>query len=102
VGSLAAVSNYKAKASHEPHPNTVRMLWSAVAGDIGKSGRNHTAAVKLLEEIAVSLGNPLSWSRAARAMGVGSNNTARKYVEFLSESFSLLTVFFWDLSGGTL
>lgn len=101
-GFPAAVSDYEATPNRQPHPNTVRMLWSAVAGDIAKSGRNQTAAAKLLEEVAVSLGNPLKWSGAARAMGVGSNNTAREYVEFLSESFSLLTVFFWDLSGGTL
>ncbi len=101
-GFPAAVGDHKASPSRRPHPNTVRMLWSAIAGDIVKSGRNQTAAAKLLEEIAVSLGNPLKWSGAARAMGVGSNNTAREYVEFLSESFSLLTVFFWDLAGGTL
>jgi predicted AAA+ superfamily ATPase len=101
-GFPAAVGDYKALPTRRPDPNTVRMLWSAIAGDIARSGRNQTAATKLLEEIAVTLGNPLKWSSAARAMGVGSNNTAREYVEFLSESFSLLTVFFWDLAGGSL
>ena len=61
------------------------MLWSAIAGDMARAGRNQTTAAKLLEEIATSLGNPLKWSGAARAMGVGSNNTAREYGEFLSE-----------------
>lgn len=101
-GFPAAVADYRVSPTRRPQPDTVRMLWSTIAGDIAKSGRNQTAAAKLLEEIAVSLGNPLKWSGAARAMGVGSNNTARAYVEFLSESFSLLTVFFWDLGGGAL
>ena len=78
------------------------MLWAAIAGDIAKSGRDQSATAKLLEEVPVALGNPLKWHGAAKAMGMASNHTAREYVEFLSEAFSLLTVFFWDLSGGAL
>jgi uncharacterized protein len=101
-GFPAAIRDYRSASDHRPQPQAVRMLWAAIAGDIARSGRDQTAAVKLLEEVAVALGNPLKWDGAARAMGMASNHTAREYVEFLSETFSLLTVFFWDLSGGTL
>ncbi len=78
------------------------MLWNVVAGDVARSGLDQRAAVKLLEEVAVSLGNPLRWTAAARAMGMASGRTAREYVGFMAASFVLLTVYFWDLSGGSL
>lgn len=101
-GFPAAVKDYVASPDRRPDPDTTRMLWSVVAGDIAGSGRDQTAALKLLEEVGVSLGNPLKWEGTARAMGMASHHTAREYVAFLSETFSLLTVFFWDLSGDTL
>ncbi len=101
-GFPAAVNDYRAMPERRPQPQTVRMLWSAIAGDIARSGRDQTAAAKLLEEVAVSLGSHLKWDGAAKAMGMASGNTAREYVEYLSEAFSLLTVFFWDLSGKSL
>ena len=101
-GFPAAVSDHRASQSGGVQPQTVRMLWSAVAGDIARSGRDQTAAAKLLEEVAISLGNPLKWVGAARAMGMESHHSAREYVEYLSEGFALLTVFFWDLAGGSL
>jgi uncharacterized protein len=101
-GFPAAIRDYKSSPDRLPQPQTVRMLWTAIAGDIAKSGRDQTAAAKLLEEVAVALGNPLTWQGAAKAMGMASNHTAREYVEFLSEAFALLTVFFWDMSGGAL
>jgi uncharacterized protein len=101
-GFPAAIHDYASSPDRRPQPQSVRMLWYAIAGDIARSGRDQTAAVKLLEEVAIALGNPLKWDGAAKAMGMASNHTAREYVEFLSASFSLLTVFFWDLSGGSL
>jgi hypothetical protein len=101
-GFPAAISDYRSTRNRQPRSQTVRMLWTVIAGDIAKSGRNQTATAKLLEEVAVALGSPLKWTGAAKAMGMASNHTAREYVEFLSEAFSLLTVFFWDLSGGAL
>jgi predicted AAA+ superfamily ATPase len=101
-GFPAAIRDYRSSSDRRPQPETVRMLWTVIAGDIARSGRDQTAAAKLLEEVALALGNPLKWASAARAMGMGSNNTAREYVEYLSDSFALLTVFFWDLSGGAL
>ncbi|MEX2466747.1 MAG: hypothetical protein WD995_07535, partial [Gemmatimonadota bacterium] len=101
-GFPAAIRDSLESPDRRPQASTIRMLWSVIAGDIASSGRNQTAAVKLLEEVAVSLGNPLKWEGAAKAMGMASHHSARQYVEFLSESFSLLTVFFWDLSGDTL
>jgi uncharacterized protein len=101
-GFPAAIHDYRSAPDRRPRPQSIRMLWTAIAGDIAKSGRDQTAAVKLLEEVAVALGNPLKWVGAAKAMGMASHHTAREYVEFLSEAFTLLTVFFWDLSGGAL
>ena len=101
-GFPAAVGDYRVSGTPQATPQTLRMLWSAIAGDVAKSGRDQTAAAKLLEEVGVSLGNPLKWAGASKAMGMASNHTAREYVEFLSAAFALLTVFFWDLSGGTL
>jgi predicted AAA+ superfamily ATPase len=101
-GFPAAIRDYRSSREGRPGPETIRMLWAAIAGDIAKSGRDQTAAAKLLEEVAVALGTPLKWDGTAKAMGMASNHTAREYVEFLSEAFSLLTVFFWDLSGGAL
>ncbi len=101
-GFPAAIHDYRSSSDARPQPETVRMLWTTIAGDIAKSGRDQTAAAKLLEEVAVTLGNPLKWQGAAKAMGMASHHTAREYVEFLSEAFSLLTVFFWDPSGGAL
>jgi uncharacterized protein len=101
-GFPAAIRNYRSSREPRPGPETIRMLWSAIAGDIARSGRDQIAAAKLLEEVAVALGTPLKWDGTAKAMGMASHHTARAYVEFLSEAFSLLTVFFWDLSGGAL
>lgn len=101
-GFPAAIRDYRTSPGAHPRQETVRMLWTAIAGDIARSGRDQTAAAKLLEEVAVALGNPLKWDGAAKAMGMASHHTARQYVEFLAEAFSLLTVFFWDLSGGAL
>ena len=81
------------------HPTTLDALWNAVAGDVSRAGRDQTAAAKLLEEVAVALGNPLKWEGAAKAMGMASGATAREYTELLGEAFTLLTVYFWDLSG---
>lgn len=101
-GFPAAIQDYARTRTPVASPATLKMLWSAIAGDVARSGRNQTAAVKLLEKVAVSLGSPLKWSGAAKAMGLSSHHSAREYVELLSESFALLTVYFWDLSGGTL
>jgi predicted AAA+ superfamily ATPase len=99
-GFPAAVRDYR--TTGKVQPQTLRMLWSAIAGDVARAGRDQTAAAKLLEEVAISLGTPLKWDGAAKSMGMASGHSAREYVEFLSASFSLLTVFFWDLSGGAL
>lgn len=101
-GFPAAIRDYRSSPERRPRPETARMLWTAIAGDIARSGRDQTATAKLLEEVAVALGNPLKWDGAAKAMGMASSHSAREYVEFLSEAFALLTVFFWDLSGGAL
>jgi len=102
-GFPASIRAYAARADPGADSNpALRMLWSAIAGDIARTGRDQTAAVKLLGEVGISLGSPLKWEGAARAMGMTSGATAREYVEFLSESFALLTVFLWDLSGRSL
>jgi predicted AAA+ superfamily ATPase len=100
-GYPAAVRDFLSAGEPVPRDNTVRIVWDIISGDIARSGRDPVAALKLLEEVAVCLGNPLKWTGAARAMGV-SDTTARQYVEHLAESFALLAVYYWDLAGGTL
>jgi predicted AAA+ superfamily ATPase len=56
-------------------------------------------AIKLLEEVTISLGSPFKWSGVANAMDVANPRTAREYVEYLAEAFLLLMVYHWDLSG---
>jgi hypothetical protein len=100
-GYPAAVRDFVATRQARVSDATYRALWDAVAGDIARSGRDAVAALKLLEEVGVSLGNPLKWTAAGKAMGV-SDVTARQYVEYLAESFALVTMYFWDLAGRTL
>lgn len=100
-GYPAAVRDFVATRQPRVSDATFRTLWDTIAGDIARSGRDPVAALKLLEEIAISLGNPLKWTSAGKAMGV-SDVTARQYVEYLAESFALLAMYFWDLGGKTL
>lgn len=101
-GFPAAVRDYMRGGSSGCEGPTIRILWSAIAGDVATRGRDQVAAAKLLEEVAVSLGSALKWEDAARAMGMAGGGTARAYVELLAESFALLAVHFWDLAGGSL
>ncbi|MFQ5537009.1 MAG: ATP-binding protein [Gemmatimonadota bacterium] len=82
-------------------PGALRILWDAVAGDVARSSRDPVAALKLLEEVVVSLGSPLKWTDAARSMDV-TLPTAKAYTTYLADSFVLLPVYFWDLAGGGL
>ncbi len=99
-GFPAAITDYLERGSVSE--STVNMLWSMVAGDVHQAGRDAVAALKLLERIGRSLGAPISWQALAEAMDAGSNNTAREYVKLLAESFTILAVYFWDLSDNSL
>ncbi len=81
---------------------TLQMLWDVISGDISRSMRDRTAALKLLQAVGESLGSPLSWLAASRAMGVASPHTARDYAEFLAEIFTLLTLYYWDIGDNSL
>lgn len=96
-GFPGAVSSWL--TSGEYPRETARTLWSIVANDVAKSGRDQISALKLLEEVGISLGGFIKWSGAAKAMDVKKHDTAREYVHLLSEAFMLLTVYFWDMSG---
>lgn len=78
---------------------TVRMLWDVIAGDIGAVRYDKAAALKLLEEVSVSLGAPLTWSHSSKAMGLSDPEAARNYAGRLAENFVLMSVYFWDVSG---
>lgn len=99
-GFPAAVSDHV--ATGDVTDRTVRTLWRTMSGDVAREGLDQTAAAKLLEQVSVSLGSRLAWTSAAEAMDVRSPKTAKRYAEHLAESFALLVVHFWDLSGGTL
>lgn len=81
---------------------TVRTVWDIIAGDVSKSGRDQTAALKLMQAVGTSLGSTMSWRGAARAMGFEAPATAKEYVELLAESFVLLAVYYWDIGRRTL
>lgn len=47
-GFPAAVQDYRTTGTSRARPETVRMLWSVMAGDVARAGRDQTAAAKLL------------------------------------------------------
>lgn len=102
-GYPAAVNDYLAgPAGGRVSAETVRMLWDVIAGDIGALRYDKAAALKLLEEVSISLGAPFAWSHASKAMGLNDPEAARGYTERLAENFVLLPVYFWDVSGSFL
>lgn len=101
-GFPAAVRDHVASKSRDVSPETLQSLWEIIAGDITKAKRDVFAAAKLVDAIGTGLGSPLAWQTAARAMGFESQVTAREYVEYLAESFALLTVYYWDISKHSL
>lgn len=97
-GFPAAIADHVARGtiSHE----TIATLWALIVHEIQQSGLDSRAALKLIERTGISLGSTLSWHSAAQAMDAGSHNTAQAYARALSESFILMTVYHWDMSGG--
>jgi len=95
-GFPAAIEDYLREG--EVTEDTVEMLWDIMAGDVQELGRSEVAVLKLLERVGRSLGAPLAWESLAEDMDV-SQPTARAYVEVLAQSFILLMVFAWDMSG---
>src|SRR5690606_6495603 len=79
-------------------PETVEMLWEIVAGDVRDLERSSISTLKLLERVGRSLGAPLAWQSLGEDMDV-SPPTARSYIELLSESFMLLTVYAYAMDG---
>lgn len=96
-GFLAAVRDFVVTGEPRARDTTVRTLWDTIAGDVARSGRDPVAVLKLLEEVGTSLGSPLKWTGAGKAMDV-SDVTARQYVEHLAEAFAVLAVYFWRRS----
>ena len=101
-GFPAATNDVLQRPDRTVSSETLHMLWDIISGDISHSQRDRTAALKLLQAVGESLGSPLSWLGASRAMGVASPHTSQDYVEFLSEMFTLLTVFYWDIGAHSL
>lgn len=97
-GYPAAVQDHLASPA-SVRAETVRMLWDVIAGDVGAARYDKAGALKLLEEVSVSLGAPLTWSHSSKAMGLSDPEAARNYTERLAENFVLLSVYFWDVSG---
>jgi predicted AAA+ superfamily ATPase len=101
-GFPAAVNDALDHPARDASAETLQMLWDIIAGDVTRSQRDRTAALKLLQVIGTSLGSPISWLSAARSMGVDSPNTAREYAEYLAETFVLLAVYYWDIGRNSL
>lgn len=102
VGGFPAAVDDWVVTERGPGAETVRTVWDIIAGDVSKSGRDQTAALKLVQAVGTSLGSTLSWRGAARAMGFEAPATAKEYVELLAESFVLLAVYYWDIGRRTL
>lgn len=81
----------------EVSQRTLRTIWQAVAGDLTKGGLKRETGLKLVERVALGLGSPFAWSSAAGDMDVHID-TAKRYVRFLTLGFTLLPLYFWDLS----
>ncbi len=79
---------------------TIRMVWDTIAGDITRANKNRETALKLLEVVSLTLKSPFKWSRAGEDLDIHPD-TVKSYVRLLSETFALMTVYFWDLSGKT-
>jgi hypothetical protein len=79
---------------------TVAAVWAMIANEVRQAQLDPTAALKLIERVARSLGSPLSWTAAAESMGAASHHTAQSYVKALAESFALLVIHHWDLHAG--
>lgn len=97
-GFPAAVADHMSQGAVSQE--TIATLWALIVHEIQQSGLDSRAALKLIERTGISLGSTLSWHSAAQAMDVGSHNTAQAYARALSESFILMTVYYWDMSGG--
>lgn len=97
VGGLpAAVEDYMKHG--EVRAESVEMLWDIIGSDVQSPGRSDVATLKSLERVGRPLGARLAWESLAEDMDV-TQPTARSYVEVMSESFMLLTVFTWATSG---
>jgi uncharacterized protein len=99
-GFPAAVGDYLTMG--QVAPQTIDMLWSMVAGEIQRSGRDAVAALKLLERVGRSLGTPLAWKTLAEDMDLDHQNAARDYVTLLARSFVLLIAWQWEIGANTL
>jgi predicted AAA+ superfamily ATPase len=76
---------------------SLRSIWQAVAGDLSKRGLKRETGLKLIERVAISQASPFAWTAASRDMDVHPN-TVKRYVRFLTLGFTLLPLYFWDLS----
>ncbi len=98
AGGFPAAVSYWLRTQSPPE-GMAGILWAIVASDVAAAGRSPVGALRLLDQLNRSLGSFLKWSGAADAMEVRKTDTARDYVHLLSESFLLLTIYYWDLGG---
>ncbi|HXC25284.1 MAG TPA: ATP-binding protein [Gemmatimonadaceae bacterium] len=101
-GFPAAVRDVMTSEARTVDESTIQMLWHVLAGDLTRMRRDPLAGLKLLQQVTRSLGSPLKWTNAAEAMAVESPMTARDYAELLAETFTLLTVYYWDIGRQSL
>jgi predicted AAA+ superfamily ATPase len=101
-GYPAAIQDYTTQPTRSIQPATLRALWDVVAGDVSAQRRDRSAALKLMEEVSVCLGNPIAWAKASTAMGLKDREAARDYTEMLADNFLLLPIYFWEMGGSFL
>jgi predicted AAA+ superfamily ATPase len=110
-GGLPAAVAEVAAGALEPSAAVLRMVEDSVAGETLRRGASAAATGALLERVLRSLGAKTSWPALARDMGVplgrGSDKsrpqpqTMRSYIEFLTECYQMLVLYFWRPDSGS-
>jgi len=104
-GGLPAAIAEAAAGALEPSAAVLRVVEDSVAGETLRRGASAAATKALLERVLRSLGAKTSWPALARDMGVplgrGTDvsipqpQTMRSYIEFLTECYQVLVLYFW-------
>ena len=94
-----------------PSAAVLRVVEDSVVGETLRRGASVAATRALLERVLRSLGSKTSWPALAREMDVplgrGTDTsrlqpqTMRSYIEFLTECYQVLVLYFWRPDSGT-
>jgi len=110
-GGLPAAIAEAAAGVYEPSAAVLKVVEDSVAGETLRRGASVAATRALLERVLRSLGSKTSWPALARDMGVPLGRAAdtsrsqpqamRSYIEFLTECYQVLVIYFWRPDSGS-